>query len=141
MDIYRFFVLSHVLLAILIVGLALYWLIMDHALRARYSLTEATRLMSAARSLRWPPGGLPRSLRPTLPVLALLLVGAMLITGLSSVVLGGLPTGTAWFIKLGLILALVVHQWLLVLKHSTALVRTQFGIALLIVVLSAWLPR
>lgn len=140
-DIYRLTVWVHIVLAILTVGLALYWLIMDHALRALHKEDEAERLMASARALRWPPAPLPDLLRPSLPLLGVLLAVAMLLTGLLLLSLRGIPEGLAWWTKIGLVTSLLVHQVLLLSRSKTALIRAQFAITLLLVAVSAWLPR
>ncbi|MFZ9967640.1 MAG: hypothetical protein ACO3IN_11675 [Steroidobacteraceae bacterium] len=141
MFIYQILAWAHIVLAILIAGMALYWVIMDHALRARHGPLEAERLMAAARGLRWPPIAIPDALRPTLPLLGLLLGIAQVTIGLLLVSLGGVPSGFSWWLKVGLVAGLLVHQVLLLSRSKTSLYRAQFAIALLVVALSAWLPR
>lgn len=141
MDIYRLTVWVHIVLAVLTVGMTLYWLIMDYALRARHGPDEAGSLMEAARTLRWPPMAVPDFLRPSLPRVGLLLAAALLLTGLLILPMRGMPQGMAWWIKIGLVVALFAHQVLLLNRSKTSLIRAQFAIALLVIAVSAWLPR
>ena len=141
MDLYRFSVLLHIVLGILFTGLALYWIILVTALQEKFGAAESGRLLEAARGIRWPPPPLPKPLRLPLPWLTWLLILALGGTGIVNYMLGGVPKGIAWVIKMALFVAIVALQLVLTRKAHPALIRINFLVALAVIVVSGWVIR
>lgn len=71
----------HLVTGVLLAGYALFWVVMARGLRRERVAAESMRLMDVINRGRWPPGGLPKSLRLPVPVLAWLLLAALTVTG------------------------------------------------------------
>jgi hypothetical protein len=141
LDTYRLAVYVHLLLAIVLMGMGLFWLIMQVALREKFPAAEAARWLETARQARWPHVGVPHSLRLPLPLISwALLIG---LVG-SGVVIGGVhaaPSGLLWHVKIVLVAALAVAIGLLGRRVTPLAVHAVFWLALATIVVSGLVIR
>ena len=82
MDLYRLAVFGHLVLAILFVGLSLYWLIMLVALGRQHEPGRVAALLDVARRARWPHVAVPMALRLPLPWMTWLVLLVLAVTGI-----------------------------------------------------------
>ncbi|TAK55102.1 MAG: hypothetical protein EPO25_04910 [Gammaproteobacteria bacterium] len=141
MDLYRISVFAHLLLAVLFVGLALYWLIMLVALRRQYDPQRLAVYLDAARCARWPHVGVPASLRLPLPWMAWLALVGLAGTGIVSSQVVGPPAGPLWWLKIGLVALAILLQVVMTRRVVPVVVRVSFTVAVLLVIVSAWIMR
>lgn len=141
MDLIRATAFVHIVFSIVLMGLALYWLIMESALRERHGAAEASRLLDVAMRARWPHVGVPPALRIPLPWTSWLAIAALAATGAAGVALRGVPGETLWWIKLALFVAVIVVQVPLTRTPTALLVRTNFALVAATILVSAWAMR
>jgi hypothetical protein len=136
-DAYRLTVWVHLFLAVLVVGLALFWFIMDVSLRRRFDVAQANGWLKVVRGARWPHVAVPYALRLPLPLLTFAILGIMIATGILTAHLGGRVTeGTAWSAKYALAGALLFTQAWLAWQPSRGIIRINLAVALLTLVAS-----
>ena len=140
MDLLRASAYVHIVLSILLMGFALFWLFMDFALRKRHGPVQGRELMRALARARWPPGGVPGALRVPLPWLSWLVLAAIVVTGLPGMFSRGAP-GAIGSVKLALFVAILVVQLLMARDLRTPLVRANFVLVAAVIVVSSWAIR
>jgi hypothetical protein len=141
MDLIRASAFLHIVFSILLMGLALYWVIMSYALAKGRGTAEAAQLLDAAHRARWPHVVVPPSLRIPLPWMSWLVIAGLAITGIAGVALRGAPDNGLWPIKLALIAAVIAVQIPLTLRPHPALARIHFALVLATIVVSGWTLR
>lgn len=101
MDSYRLLVWAHIVLAIVAIGLALFWFIMRFALRRGETAGVAQNLLETASAARWPHVAVPWKLRLPLPLMQWLVLALLVATGgLLLQQRGGAPQSIWWTIKM-----------------------------------------
>ncbi len=140
MDLLRAGAFAHIVLSILLMGFALFWFFMDVALRKRHGAERGQQLLRELVAVRWPPGGLPASLRVPLPWLGLLVIAALVVTGLPGALSRGVG-GTLWTLKLALFAAVLVIQFLMTRGMRPSLVSINFALTAAVIVVSSWTIR
>lgn len=141
MDFYRVNVVIHLLAAIGLVGMALFWFIMVAALKQRFDRHESKRLLSILNRARWPHVVVPYRLRAPLPWISCAMIAVLLLTGVTVALANGMPINAFWWYKISLfIVVLGVQAWLF-RRPAAILVRLNFVIILVIVVLSGLMVR
>ena len=93
MDLIRAAAWLHIVLAILLMGFALFWFFMEIALRKRHAPARAAELLQALTRARWPHVGVPPALRIPLPWLSWLVIAAIVVTGLPGALAREAPGG------------------------------------------------
>lgn len=141
MDFYRASVLVHLLAAVGLVGMALFWFVMVTALKQRFDRNETDRLLLIANNARWPHVIVPYRLRAPLPLMTWAILGVLLLTGAIVGVAHGFPANAFWWSKIGLLAGVVAVQIPLVRRPVPSLVRLNLIVVLLIVVLSGLTVR
>jgi hypothetical protein len=141
MDAYRFSVLAHMFFSILLVGLALFWVIMEIALKRRFALAEALGMLGAAQASRWPHVVVPYSLRLPLPWLTWVVVAVTWASGMAASGLGSHALARDWWLKWLLVAILTVMQLLMTRRVAPSLYRPQLLLLLATIGVSAWLTR
>ncbi|MFO1377643.1 MAG: hypothetical protein U1F14_11635 [Steroidobacteraceae bacterium] len=141
MDLYRILAWAHLVLAILTMGMALFWLIMLVALRQKFPRDEADRWLGTANRARWPHVIVPWSLRLPLPVISWALLAALAVTGVLIARVHGAPSGTAWTVKQALVVALIVIQVPMSRRPSAAFIHAGFWVTLATIVVSGLSTR
>ena len=141
MDLIRAGAFVHIVFSIVLTGLALYWLIMESALRRRHPAAEAGRLLGVAMRARWPHVVVPQGLRIPLPWMSWLAIAVLAATGAAAVALRGAPVESLWWIKLALFVALIVVQVPLTRTPTAMLVRANFALVVATILVSAWAIR
>jgi hypothetical protein len=144
----------HVMSTVLIVGYALFWIIMARALRQRVTASESTRLLGLINQGRWPPGGLPSTMRLPFPGLAWAFLFVLIATGiflhfyhgvtLEQVVSSDPPArrfAQLLLIKHGLIAVLLIVNLRLAFHATRWLIHANFLLALMVVGISTLLVR
>lgn len=141
MDLVRTIAFAHIIFGILLVGQALYWMVMSIALNRRHGPVEADRLLQVAQRARWPHVVVPPALRIPLPWIAWLTIAALFVTGLIGVMLRGFAGDLMWWIKFGLFVAIVIVQIPLTRRPAPTLIRINFALIIAAIVVSAWALR
>ncbi len=141
MDFARAIAFAHILFSILLVGQALFWMIMASVLNTRYGALEADRLLQVANRARWPHVVVPLSLRIPLPWIAWLTLAAIAGTGAVGLVLRGFSGDWLWWTKLGLFAAIAIVQVPLSRHPGPALIRINFVLVIAAIVVSGWALR
>ncbi len=141
MDFARSMAFAHIIFSILLVGQALFWMIMASVLSRRHGALEADRLLQAANRARWPHVGVPPSLRIPLPWIAWLTLAAIAVTGAVGLMLRGWTGGWLWWTKLGLFAAIAIIQLPLSRHPVPALIRINFVLVIAAIVVSGWALR
>jgi len=141
MDLYRLSVAVHVFLSIVLVGLALFWVIMYTALGRRFGAGETARLLAIVKDARWPHVAVPYQWRLRLPWLAWLTLLALWGTGVLNAKLHGTPEGVLWWTKMALFFAIIASQVLLSRGSGPRPGRLNFVLVLAMVVVSGWVIR
>lgn len=141
MDAYRLIVYLHIVLAIVLMGMGLFWLVMLAALRQRFQPAEVGEWLQEARGARWPHVVVPRSLRLPLPWVSWLLVVALLLSGVLVAMMRGLPEGPLWTLKLALFVAVAAIQIPLSRGSAPLAIRAGFWLTLVAIVVSALATR
>jgi hypothetical protein len=78
----------HLVLAVLVTGYALFWAIMGLSLSTRFGPKEVFEYLDTVKASRWPHVFIPWKLRPALPLVGWLLLGATAVSGLTTGYLG-----------------------------------------------------
>jgi hypothetical protein len=130
MDLYRLNVLIHIVFAILLMGLALFWFIMHTALGRRFAAAESTRLLGIAHGARWPHVVIPYAMRLPLPWVTWAVFLVLCVTGILSLAIRGTPAGALWVTKLALVVAIGIIQILMTRRLRPALIRIYFALVL-----------
>ena len=141
MDLYRASVFVHILGAVGLVGMALFWFIMVAALKQKFDQKETGRLLLIVNSARWPHVGVPYRLRAPLPLATWAILGVLLLTGAIVGATQGFPANVFWWSKIGLLAVVIAVQLWLIRRPAPSLVRINFIAVLLIVVLSGLMVR
>jgi hypothetical protein len=141
MDIYRASVLLHLLCSILLVGQALYWMIMLSSLNRQFAEPVAQRLLLSANAARWPHVIVPYAWRLPLPWVTWITLAILMATGFAAMIDRGTPGGPLWSLKLALLAAIVALQVPLTRRPSAVLIRVNFILVLAIIVVSGWTTR
>ena len=141
MDLYRFSVAVHIFLSIVLVGFALFWVIMYTALGRRFAPNETERLLGIVKQARWPHVVVPWQLRMRLPWLVWLTLVALWGTGVANVKLHASPEGPLWWTKMVLFLVIIGCQVLWSRRSSASLGWLNFALVLVMVVVSGWVIR
>jgi hypothetical protein len=129
----------HLVLTVFLVGYVLYWTIMVVALRRTCDPDETLRLLGIANRSRWPHVVVPWALRLPLPFMGWAFLLTLLATGM--VLVSGHGWSPILLLKLALVAAFAVIQVVLTGRPVPALIFANFGLALVIVVLSGLLIR
>jgi len=141
MDLYRLSVAAHIFLSIILVGFALFWVIMYTALGRRFRADETARLIGIVKDARWPHVAVPYQWRLRLPWLVSLTLVALWGTGVMNAKLHGTPEGVLWWTKMGLFFAIIACHALMSRGSSPRLGRVNFALVLVMVVVSGWVIR
>jgi hypothetical protein len=141
MDTYRLSVLTHLVLAIVLVGQALFWFIMSVALRQRFDKVETERYLAIVNGARWPHVVVPYNLRIPLSLMSWLVIGLLVATGFLLLVFRAAPENMLWWIKIGLLTAIVVVQVNLSQGPTAAVIRLNMILTLAIIVVAGWAIR
>lgn len=141
MDGYRLSVFLHIVFSILLVGLALFWIIMQMALGRRGDAATAQRLLDIAQAARWPHVAVPQAWRLPLPWLTWGVILALCGTGVLAAALGRVPEGPLWWAKLALVAAIIVVQATMTGRARPALYRPWFALVLAAIPVSGWVLR
>jgi len=136
MDLYRLTAYAHLVLAILAMGMALFWLIMLVALRQKFPQDEADRWLEAANRARWPHVVVPWRLRLPLPWVSWAILAALAATGILIARVHGVPSGTAWVLKQVLVVAMIAVQIPMSRRPTAAFIHAAFWISLATIVVS-----
>lgn len=140
-DTYRLVVYAHLVLAVVLMGMGLFWLIMLLSLREKFGNEGAGQWLEHARGARWPHVVVPRSMRLPLPWISWLLLLGLVATGVVLGALQGMPSGPLWHAKAALVLALVVAQGLLGRRVGPVSVHAVFWLTLATIIVSGWVVR
>ena len=141
MDGYRLSALLHIVAAVLLVGLALFWAIMLWSLRQRCAPDEVQRLLGVLNTARWPHVVVPYALRVRLPWMPWLVLAALLITGLICLQTRAVGSGTLFWTKMAVTGGLTATHLALMLRPTAPVIRVNFVLVLLAIVISAWMLR
>jgi hypothetical protein len=141
MDGYRLSALLHLFSAVLLVGLALFWAIMLWSLKQRVSHDESQRLLGVLNTARWPHVAVPYALRLRLPWMPLLVILVLLVTGLVCLQTRPVAAGALWWSKVALATGLVVTSLASMVRPTPGVIRANFVLVLLAIIVSAWLLR
>jgi len=141
MDAYRLGVFVHIVLGIVLVGQALYWFIMLVALRQKFSVADVARHLDVAGAARWPHVVVPWKLRIPLNLLAWLIIALVVASGFLLLQFRPAPERLAWWVKMGLLAAVVPVQLLLSWRPTAAAIRLNMVLVLGIMIVSAWAIR
>jgi hypothetical protein len=142
MDLYRLTVFVHIVFAILLVGLALFWLIMRTALGHRSDAGDSTRLLDVAHGARWPHVVIPYAWRLPLPWVAWAVFLVLCGTGIAGLVIRGTtPQGPLWMTKLALVAAIALILLVTTRRLRPALIGAYFALTLATIAVSGWIIR
>jgi len=141
MDAYRLSIFAHILFSILLVGLALFWVVMDVALRRKFAPAEALSFLGFAQAARWPHVVVPWKLRLPMPWLTWAVVAVTWASGLVASSLGSHALSRDWWFKWLLVAILTVTQLLMTRRVVPALFRPQLLLLVVTIGVSAWLTR
>lgn len=130
MDAQRIVVALHILLGIIMTGQALFWFVMDVALRREHGPDATLQLLRTAQAARWPHVAVPWKLRLPLPLMGWATLALLLATGLALLQLRGAPSGGAWHFKLAAVAGLVLFHAMLHRRPSPALAKINLLFAL-----------
>jgi hypothetical protein len=140
MDLYRLNVFVHIVFAVLLAGLALFWLVMHVALGRRSDAADATRLLGVAHRARWPHVVIPYAWRLPLPWVTWLVFLVLGGTGLLALATRGWPQGPLWATKLALVVVIAFIQ-LAATRRPPPLIRIYFALVLATIAVSGWAIR
>jgi hypothetical protein len=136
MDPYRLTVYLHLVCAVLLMGMALFWLIMLVALKQKFGAASAAEWLVEANRARWPHVIVPRRFRLPLPWISWGLIAVLVLTGTAALHLQGAPPGVAWKAKLGLVAGIIVVQALMSRRPVAWTIQAGFWITLAAIVAS-----
>jgi hypothetical protein len=141
MDPYRLSVIAHIFFSILVVGLALFWVIMRVALGRRFESDEAQRHLRIAQAARWPHVGVPLEWRLPLPWLTWAVVAGLWASGFASALTGGHSQWSEWSLKWAFVAVVTVLQLFMTHRVRPGLFNLQLALLLATIAISAWLTR
>jgi hypothetical protein len=141
MDGYRLSALLHLVSAVLLVGLALFWAIMLWSLKQRVSLAESQQLLGVLNTARWPHVAVPYALRLRLPWMPLLVILVLLATGLVCMQTRAVTQGALWWTKVALTTVIVIANLMSMFRPTAGVIRANFVLVLVVIVVSAWMLR
>lgn len=141
MDVYRWTVFAHSFFSVLFTGLALYWMIMLTSLSRRFDAGETHRLLGIAHAARWPHVVIPQKWRLPVSWVTTFVMVALWLTGIVNSKLRGMPEGVFWWTKMGLFLALIALQIGLTRRPYPTVVRANFVLAIVMLIVSSWVIR
>lgn len=141
MDPYRLSVALHLVFSILLVGLALFWVIMRIALARGRAPAESLRLLGIAQGARWPHVVVPHSLRIPIPWLTWLVVAGLWASGFLGASLGSHAVSGVWWPKWLLVGIVTALQLAMTLRVRPALFAPQLALLLATIAVSGWLTR
>lgn len=121
------------------VGFALYWVIMIVSLHRVRPGIEVSNLLTIVANSRWPHVVVPYKFRIPLPILGLVLLLFMLVTG-GLLMLSFGATALLWG-KIACFLCVLALAHVMMRRPAQWAMALQFGLVLLIIVLSALLIR
>ncbi len=136
MDPYRLTVYLHLVFAVLLMGMALFWLIMLVALKQKFGASAAGDWLVEANRARWPHVVVPRRFRLPLPWISWGLIVVLVLTGTAAMHLRGAPSGVVWTIKLALVAGIVVLQVLMSRRPVAWSIQAGFWITLAAIVVA-----
>lgn len=136
MDPYRLTVYLHVVFAVLLMGMALFWLIMLVALKQKFGMGAAGDWLLEANRARWPHVIVPRRFRLPLPWISWGLIAMLALTGSAAMHLHAAPSGIAWTVKLALVAGIVVLQVLISRRPVAWSIQAGFWITLAAIVVA-----
>ncbi len=111
MDLYRLNVFAHIVFAILLVGLALFWLVMHVALGRLADAQDATRLLDVGTWCALAARVVPYAWRLPLPWLTWVVFLVLCGTGILGLAIrGSPPQGPLWLTKLALVGVIALIQ-------------------------------
>jgi uncharacterized membrane protein len=141
MDNYRLVVWLHILSAIVLVGLALFWVIMRVALRQRFDAEATNQWLKVAKGARWPHVLLPHALRLPLPLVAWVMLLVAALSGVCIISLTRLSGGGYWSLKLWLLAGVVLMQAIMSWRPIVPAIVLNLLLLLATMVASGWLVR
>jgi hypothetical protein len=140
MDMLRASAYAHIILSILLMGFALFWLFMETALRKRHGPVQGGELLAVVARAKWPPGGVPEPMRVPLPWMSWLVIAAIVVTGIPGALARG-AVGPLVAVKIALFVAILVVQFLMTRSLRASLVRINFALVATVIVISSWAIR
>jgi hypothetical protein len=138
---YRLSVFAHVFFSVLLVGLALFWIIMSTVLQRRFGAEETDRLLQLVNESRWPHVAVPFRWRLPLPWISWLTLLGLWGTGVLNAKLRDMPEGILWWTKIGLFVAILTTQVSLMRRLGPAKIRLNFALLIAMVIVSGWVIR
>lgn len=138
---YRLSVFAHVFFSVLLVGLALFWIIMSTVLRHRFGAEETDRLLQLVNESRWPHVVVPFRWRLPLPWISWLTLLGLWGTGVLNAKLRDMPEGILWWTKIGLFVAILTTQVSLMRRLGPTKIRLNFALLIAMVIVSGWVIR
>lgn len=127
----------HLVLGVVVTGLALFWAILARALTRGAEAAEAPRLLAVAAAARWPHVAVPWSARLPLPLLGIVVLIAAAVTG----VLLGTPGTVMSGLKVVAVVALLVCFRQIGRQPTATLAYASLALALAIMALSTLMVR
>jgi hypothetical protein len=134
---HAFLVWLHLLLAVLVTGLTLFWAVMGRALSRDGPSGETEQMLAIASAARWPHVIVPWELRIPLWLMGILVLSLAALTG----ILLGTPGNLVSGIKVALVIALLISFRFLGRRPTPALGVGCLALALAIMGVSTLLPR
>ncbi len=141
MDTYRLSVFAHLFFSILLIGLALFWVIMRIALSHRFAAGEATRMLAVAQASRWPHIAVPYKWRLPLPWITWAVIAGVWVSGILIANATGRSPWIEWWPKWAFVLMVTVMQALMTFRVRPGLFNLQLAALLATIAVSAWLAR
>lgn len=142
MDSYRLTVYAHLILSIVLVGLALFWFVMRVALRRSFPADKSLELLQVVNRARWPHVAVPYALRLPLPFMSWAVIALLIATGLALVhQRGAAPEGLVSGLKLAGVTVIVIMQVLVTRRPRPALIGFNLIVVLLTILFSGWMIR
>jgi hypothetical protein len=132
-----FLVWLHLVLGVVVTGLALFWAMIGRALSRGATPAETQRLLAAAAGARWPHVGVPWSARLPLPLLGIVVLVVAAVSGILLGTPGTLVSGT----KVVLVIALLICFRFIGRQPTPALGYASLALALAIMALSTLMAR
>ncbi len=141
MDLYRLLSFAHLLFAVVLVGLALFWFIMLVALRQRFDTAETKRLLQVVNGARWPHVVVPYSLRLALPWVTWAVLAVLVASGVAILSFRGISMGAWWWAKMTLLALILLFQLVVTRRPSEPLIRLNLLLVLGAIVASGLVLR
>lgn len=141
MDSYRLSVFAHLVFAVVLTGLALFWSIMLMSLRRSHEPPESQRLLGIVNAARWPHVAVPYAWRLPLPWVTWATIAMLVATGVIGLSYRGTPDSVHWWIKMALFTGIALVQALVTRTPSASLIRINFALVITTVIVSGWAIR